>query len=82
MKSIHKTMKEKEYVEKLLEYSKIHKCKTCDCLQDELKELVKKIKNENLKKSIEKCILTKTHPCLGCNPCEPALLIGKFLQQR
>lgn len=68
-----------EYIEELLKFYKIDKCKNCDCLQDELKRLLTVVDNKGLKSKLKKRIINKTHLCLGCKPCKPALLIGKFL---
>lgn len=74
--------KHKEYIKGLLEFYKIDKCKNCNCLQDELKRLFNKIKDNELNSKLKQHIVSKTHPCLGCKPCKPALLIGKFMQRK
>ena len=73
--------KNEGYIGKLLGFCKIDKCKNCDCLQDELKRLLNEIENEKFNKILKEHIVSKTHPCLGCEPCRPALLIGEFLSE-
>jgi hypothetical protein len=75
-------MDENKYIKELIELCKIKKCKKCDCLQDEIRRSSNEANDEASREILSKCVVNKTHPCLGCNPCKPAILIGKFLREK
>jgi hypothetical protein len=68
----------------------VDKCVDCECLQAGLTELVMALEAlpeepepDKLLRSIRQGLdLSKTHGCLGCDPCEPADILVSFYQAR
>lgn len=68
----------------------VDKCVDCECLQAGLTELVMALEElpaeperDKLLRSVRQELdLSKTHGCLGCDPCEPADILVSFYQAR
>ena len=68
----------------------VDKCLDCECLQAGLTETVMALEalpaepeRDQLLTTIRRALdLSKTHGCLGCDPCEPADILVSFYQAR
>ncbi|MGE5850559.1 MAG: hypothetical protein ACM362_10560 [Candidatus Methylomirabilota bacterium] len=68
----------------------VDKCVDCECLQAGLTEIVMALEalpeepeRDTLLRSVREGLdLSKTHGCLGCDPCEPADVLVSFYQTR
>ncbi len=68
----------------------VDKCVDCECLQAGLTEIVMALEalpeepvRDKLLTTIRQALdLSKTHGCLGCDPCEPADILVSFYQAR
>ena len=68
----------------------VDKCLDCECLQAGLTETVMALEalpaepeRDQLLTTIRRALdLSKTHGCMGCDPCEPADILVSFYQAR
>ena len=71
-----------KYVEELVGFTKEPKCRTCVCVQEELRRLLRMADDKQLKGKIHSVLLDHDlHYALDCTPCTPSEKRDEFLKR-